>query len=99
MELGFGSIDIYKYDQFDTYQTSTFDTYDAVFLSGGDTQYFWDGLLKTQTDKALREYVSRGGVLMGLSAGSMIMMSHLSFDTGSPGLNLISGYFYPHFQA
>lgn len=59
-DLKFGDVDVYKFDQFAAYQSGMFDSYHAVFLSGGDTERFWEKLVKTHTHTALLEFVRRG---------------------------------------
>jgi len=46
---------------------------DGVFLSGGNTYYFVKNLRSHGMFSRLREYAKKGGVLMGLSAGAIIM--------------------------
>ena len=46
---------------------------DGIFLSGGNTYYFVKSLRERGMFSRLREYVKKDGVLMGLSAGAIIM--------------------------
>jgi dipeptidase E len=46
---------------------------DAIFLGGGNTYYFLKHLRENKLLPRLRAFVKRGGVLMGLSAGSIVM--------------------------
>lgn len=46
---------------------------DAIFLGGGNTYYFLHHLRKQKLLAKLRNYAKKGGVLMGLSAGSILM--------------------------
>ncbi|NUM88299.1 MAG: Type 1 glutamine amidotransferase-like domain-containing protein [Bdellovibrionales bacterium] len=46
---------------------------DGVFLSGGNTYYFTKSLRDRGFFSRLREYARKGGVLLGLSAGAIIM--------------------------
>lgn len=46
---------------------------DAIFLGGGNTYYFLKHLRENKLMPRLRAFVKRGGVLMGLSAGSILM--------------------------
>lgn len=46
---------------------------DAIHLSGGNTFYFLNSLKKRNMIDRIKEYVEKGGVLIGLSAGSIIM--------------------------
>ena len=46
---------------------------DAIYLGGGNTFYFLHHLRKAKMVPKLRQFVKRGGVLMGLSAGGIVM--------------------------
>lgn len=46
---------------------------EGIFLSGGNTYYFVKSLREHGMFSRLRNYVKKGGVLMGLSAGAIIM--------------------------
>ena len=54
---------------------------DAIFLGGGNTFYFLRNLRARGLITKLRAFVRRGGLLMGLSAGSILMTP--SIDTAS----------------
>lgn len=85
---------------------------DAVYLSGGNTFYFLMQLRNTGVLGALRQYLDRGGVLVGESAGSIIMTpdimtaSYPDFDaddndvglTNLDAMNLVNFDFFPHFD-
>lgn len=46
---------------------------DAIHLSGGNTFYFLHLLRKRNFIELLRNYVKNGGILIGISAGSILM--------------------------
>jgi dipeptidase E len=46
---------------------------DAIFLGGGNTFYFLNNLRKRKLLPKLRRFAKNGGLLMGLSAGSILM--------------------------
>ncbi|GGD01256.1 hypothetical protein GCM10007216_34960 [Thalassobacillus devorans] len=84
---------------------------DAIFLSGGNTFHFLARLRERQMLDWLRSYVDRGGVIIGVSAGAMIMteniktaefvdVKYLGSSPLSPSqytaLGLVDFYFYPH---
>lgn len=50
---------------------------DAIFLGGGNTYYFLKHLREKGLIAKLRAFVKRGGVLMGLSAGSILMTPNI----------------------
>ena len=81
---------------------------DAIHLSGGNTYYFLYWLRLRGMLAPLRRYVSRGGVLIGVSAGSILMTPDITTSsfcgdeplpgqTGYGALNLVDFEFIPHF--
>lgn len=82
---------------------------DAIHLSGGNTFYFLRGLKQRAMLPVLRDYVARGGVLIGVSAGAILMTPDISTSAlcgddlveGSEdhsGLGLVDFHFLPHFE-
>ena len=82
---------------------------DGIHLSGGNTYHFLYWLKKRGLMEPLREFVNRGGVLIGASAGAIIMTPEISAtaycaDAPLPGeemddlsaLNLVDFAFFPH---
>ena len=81
---------------------------DAIHLSGGDTGYFLNWLKKRDLLNDLKDYVEKGGVLIGTSAGAIIMTANISISsrffpsenkpTDTSSLNLVDFEFLPHFN-
>ena len=82
---------------------------DAIHLSGGNTFYFLHWLKQRAMLPVLREYVAGGGVLIGVSAGAILMTpdvstSALCGDTfveelsDPSALGLVDFQFLPHFE-
>ncbi len=80
---------------------------DAIHLSGGNTFYFLHWLQERQLLAPLREYVAKGGVLIGVSAGAMLMTPNItsaSYSDDIPlsdtrddnALGLVDFAFVPH---
>lgn len=80
----------------------------AIHLSGGNTYYFLHWLRKRNIMDALVRYVAQGGVLIGVSAGSVLMTPDISTsalcgdevmegETDFSGLGLVDFSFVPHF--
>ncbi|MGC5770842.1 Type 1 glutamine amidotransferase-like domain-containing protein [Paenibacillus pabuli] len=72
-QLGIESIDYYDLDL--EYEENRFNTIfesDAIHLSGGNTFYFLSLLQKRNAMGLLRSYVHKGGILIGVSAGSIL---------------------------
>lgn len=86
---------------------------DLVYLSGGNTFYFLKSIRNHSFDQQLIEYVQRGGVLAGLSAGAILMTptiataSYPKFDRDDndvkirsmESLGLVPFDFFPHYDA
>jgi dipeptidase E len=82
---------------------------DAIHLSGGNTYYFLHWLRKRKMLDPIHQHVSRGGVLIGVSAGSILMTPDISTsayygdvpiegEIDTSGLNLVDFGFFPHFK-
>lgn len=82
---------------------------DAIHLSGGNTYYFLYWLRRRNMMDTLIRYVDRGGVLIGVSAGSILMTPDISTaalcgdevlagETDFSGLGLVDFSFAPHFR-
>jgi len=82
---------------------------DAIHLSGGDTFAFLTRLRQWQGIPVLRDYVSRGGVLIGVSAGAILMgpSAEPGLLTGDlpesdtmdrSAMGLVDFHFWPHFD-
>ncbi|QOS77700.1 Type 1 glutamine amidotransferase-like domain-containing protein [Paenibacillus sp. JNUCC31] len=72
-QLGIETIDYYDLDS--EYEENRFNTIfetDAIHLSGGNTFYFLSLLQKRNAMGLLRSYVNKGGILIGVSAGSIL---------------------------
>ena len=75
---------------------------DVVHLSGGEVIAFSQRLRTTGCDELLRSFVNRGGVVLGVSAGAMILSQ--SFKTASlfqergefSGMGLVDFEIIPH---
>lgn len=85
---------------------------DIIHLSGGNTFYFLKFLRKGNYLKRLRDFVKGGGVLTGLSAGSILMTPNINtasfphFDrdeneegiTNFGAMGLVNFEFFPHYK-
>jgi len=54
---------------------------DAIHLSGGNTYYFLNSLKKRGLISKLQNFVAQGGVLIGVSAGSIVMSQTIAATT------------------
>ncbi|MDD2320388.1 MAG: Type 1 glutamine amidotransferase-like domain-containing protein [Geobacteraceae bacterium] len=81
----------------------------AVHLSGGSTYHFLQNLQRRRFLPVLQKFVASGGVLIGVSAGALLMTEHIeaSLAYGDPfiegldtqALNLVDWEFFPHFNS
>lgn len=84
---------------------------DVIHLSGGNTFYFLKHLKRSGMFPRLREFVKRGGILTGLSAGAIMMTPNITtasfpeFDRDDNdenlkdfrSLGLVDFEFFPHY--
>lgn len=82
---------------------------DAIHLSGGNTFAFHHWLLKRGRLADLRRFARQGGVLIGVSAGAILMTpdtrvatlcgdQRADFHQDDAALALVSFHFWPHFS-
>jgi len=85
---------------------------DVIHLDGGNTFYFLKYLRSSGMMPLLKEFVAKGGILTGLSAGGIIMTPQIStagfpeFDRDDndvrlhnlKGMNLVRFEFFPHYK-
>ena len=85
---------------------------DAIFLGGGNTFYFLKHLREQGLLTQLRAYAKKGGILLGLSAGSIMMTANIKTAevpseeaddndvgiTDLKALNLAPFEFSPHYE-
>lgn len=80
---------------------------DAIHLSGGDVRHFLGCLRATSMLDRLRGYVRDGGVLIGVSAGAILMTPDIRLNVrfhgwnaepygGTSALGLVDFEFFPH---
>lgn len=85
---------------------------DVIHLGGGNTFYFLKHLRKKKLLQELKNFVSRGGILTGISAGAILMTEHIetagfpTFDRDDNednmknlnSLKLTNFEFFPHYK-
>jgi dipeptidase E len=86
---------------------------DAIYLGGGNTFTFLSALRKSALVRDLKKFAERGGLLMGLSAGGILMTPHIrtasvpSMDaddnytrlTNFRAMKLVPFDFSPHYES
>jgi dipeptidase E len=105
--------------RFDLYVDETHDDFreasaqlcdcDAIYLSGGNTFHFLAWLRQTPLLAALHRYATHGGMLIGVSAGAILMTPTVATavlcgderDAANPderAMGLVRFGFWPHYQ-
>lgn len=56
--------------------------YDVVYLCGGNTHYLLERINDTKFNKSLMEYINGNGMVIGVSAGSIIFANNLCNNLG-----------------
>lgn len=56
--------------------------YDVVYLCGGNTRYLLERINATKFHKTLMEYIYDNGMVIGVSAGSLIFSNNLDHNLG-----------------
>ena len=56
--------------------------YDVVYLCGGNTRYLLERINATRFHKSLMEYINDNGLVVGVSAGSLIFSNNLDNNLG-----------------
>lgn len=94
--------------EFDSLATVALLKHDAIHLSGGDPFKFLEHIKIRQFGPVLKSYLKSGGILIGVSAGAMILTPSLELikeidsepvpKSCQRALGLIDFEFYPHFK-
>lgn len=94
--------------EFDSLVIAELLKHDAIHLSGGDPVKFLDQIKMRQFGPILTRYVKSGGILIGVSAGAMILTGSLGLLEAIEGesvpkscqraLGILDFEFYPHFK-
>ena len=105
----FGITDLLYFDidkEYDEGKIEELFSCNGIFLSGGNTYYFLNNLKNRNFFTLLRDYVEKGGVLIGVSAGSIIMSKTIDITTlhdenntnlkDYSSLGLVNFDFFPH---
>lgn len=78
-------------DVYDLHASMAFEKlqqYDVVYLCGGNTQYLLERINATMFRESLTEYINANGLVIGVSAGSLIFSNNLENNLGLIGTKL-----------
>lgn len=73
---------IFVYDLHDTLEYNIRDVYDVIYLCGGDPNYLLRRINGNKFREQLLNYINDGGIVVGVSAGSMIFSVDMPNNLG-----------------
>lgn len=82
LKCGIQDKNIKVYDLHAGMKTDELRQYDVVYLCGGDTAYLLERVNATGFNIALMEYIRTNGMVIGVSAGSLIFSNNLAGNLG-----------------
>lgn len=82
LKCGIPEENITVYDLHAGVELQELEQYDVVYLCGGDTQYLLERINETGFNKTLSEYIQAEGMVIGVSAGSLIFADNLPGNLG-----------------
>ena len=88
LNVGIPAANIKVFDLHRAMSLEELSIFDAVYFTGGNTQYLLDRINDTSFNKSLNEFVNKGGVYIGVSAGSVIAAGNLPNNLGYLKANL-----------
>ncbi|MFD1736439.1 Type 1 glutamine amidotransferase-like domain-containing protein [Bacillus salitolerans] len=108
-EIGFKDIVYFELDvEYTPSLTNELLNREAIFLSGGNTFIFLENIRKRGFIPLLQKYVENGGILIGQSAGSILMSKTIEMATfldenvsrlnNINSLHLVDFEFMPHWE-
>lgn len=82
LKCGIKCENITVYDLHFTMRINELRSYDIVYLCGGNTQYLLQRINETGFGKVLLEYIQEDGIVIGVSAGSLIFSNNIPGNLG-----------------
>lgn len=82
LKCGIVRENIFVYDLYYDVDTVILETYDVIYLCGGDPYYLLKRVRERGFDKKLEQFIKDGGVVVGVSAGSMIFADDMPNNLG-----------------
>lgn len=103
LDLGISETNIHEYKIGDDINI---DDFDIIYMMGGNTIYLLDMIRKYNFDEAIKDFIDKGKIYIGSSAGSQILGSSISLNaqyednfvnmTDFTALNIINKEIVPH---
>ena len=82
LKCGIVKENIFVYDLYDDADDDLSKKYDVIYLCGGDPNYLLRRVRERGFDKKLESFIKQGGIVVGVSAGSMIFADDMPNDLG-----------------
>lgn len=82
LKVGIRRENIFVYDLHDELDENICDLYDVIYLCGGDPNYLLKRINERGFNSKLLEFISKEGVVIGVSAGSMIFADNMPNNLG-----------------
>lgn len=82
LKVGIKRENIFVYDLYDELDSSFYDTLDVIYLCGGNPDYLLRRINERGFDSKLLNFINSGGVVIGVSAGSMIFANDMPNNLG-----------------
>lgn len=105
-DMGFGEVAFFDFEK--GYARELLD-FDLIYMNGGNTYYLLDWIKRSNFDEIVKEFLQKGGLYIGVSAGSIVAgpsIEVLNFTGGDEnaagltdfsGLGLIDKAIAPHY--
>lgn len=82
LKCGILNKNITVYDLHAGMSTEDLQQYDVVYICGGETYYLLERINETGFNKSLMEYIQKDGLVIGVSAGSLIFANNIPNNLG-----------------
>lgn len=82
LKCGILTKNIKVFDLHDGMDIKELKCYDVVYLCGGNARYLLERINETEFNKSLTEYIDDNGLVIGVSAGSLIFSNNLHGNLG-----------------
>lgn len=82
LKCGIRRENIFVYDLHDTIEDNIYENHDVIYLCGGSSQYLLRRINEQGFREKLAEYIKHDGVVVGVSAGSIVFADNMPNNLG-----------------
>lgn len=82
LKCGIKRENICVYDLHEPMGETALKLYDVIYLCGGDSEYLLKRINESGFDKGLEKFMEQGGIVVGVSAGSVIFAGNIENNLG-----------------